>query len=83
VTSDVVVAVVSGCFTLIGVIITVVLGNKKTSKTVKENGDLTIYRINELEKKVEKHNSVVERTFVLEGKVLEAQHDIRDIKARL
>ena len=44
---------------------------------------LTNYRIEQLEKKVEKHNSVVERTYKLEGEMLEAQHDIRDIKNKL
>lgn len=44
---------------------------------------LSNYRIEQLEKKVEKHNSVVERTFKLEGEMLEAQHDIRDIKKKL
>lgn len=41
---------------------------------------LTVYRINQLEKKVEKHNSIVERTFKLEGKMREVEHDILDIK---
>ena len=44
---------------------------------------LTNYRIEQLEKKVEKHNSVVERTFILEGQKLEAQHDIRYIKGKI
>lgn len=39
------------------------------------------YKFNELEKKVEKHNNVIERTFILEGQMTEAQHDIRDLKA--
>lgn len=43
---------------------------------------LTNYRVEQLEKKVEKHNSVVERTFKLEGRMTEAEHDIRDLKAR-
>lgn len=30
---------------------------------------LVIYRISQLEKKVDKHNSVMERTFILEEKV--------------
>ena len=41
---------------------------------------LTNYRVEQLEKKVEKHNSIVERTFKLEGQVEELQHDIRDMK---
>ena len=41
---------------------------------------LITYRIEQLEKKVEKHNSVVERTFVLEGDVKELQHEVQDLK---
>lgn len=41
---------------------------------------LTEYRIEQLEKKVEKHNSVVERTFVIEGQITELQHEIADLK---
>ena len=37
---------------------------------------LVNYRIEQLEKKVEKHNSVVERTFKLEGEVSELQHKV-------
>ena len=38
------------------------------------------YRIQQLESKVNKHNSIVERTYKLEGEVKELQHDIRDLK---
>lgn len=41
---------------------------------------MTVYRIEQLEKKVDKHNSVVERTCRLEGRMAEAEHDIRDLK---
>ena len=41
---------------------------------------MTNYRIEQLEKKVEKHNSVVERTFILEGQVKELQHEVIDMK---
>jgi hypothetical protein len=47
------------------------------------------YRMGELEKKVDnleakqdKHNQVIERTYKLEGRMDEAEHDIRDLKAR-
>ena len=43
-------------------------------------GKLTNYRIEQLEKKVEKHNCVVERTYKLEGKVTELQHEVSDLK---
>lgn len=41
---------------------------------------LTQYRLAQLEEKVNKHNKVVERTFILEGQMREVQHDISDLK---
>ena len=41
---------------------------------------LSTYRIEQLEKKVAAHNNVVERTYKLEGRMQEAEHDIRDLK---
>src|SRR5699024_1351799 len=41
---------------------------------------MTNYRLEQLETKVSKHNEVVERTYKLEGQVLELQHDVRDLK---
>ena len=38
------------------------------------------YRVSELEKKQDKHNNVMERTFRLEGKMDEAFHEIKDLK---
>lgn len=43
---------------------------------------LTQYRLQQLEEKVNKHNNMVERTYKLEGRMDEAEHDIRDLKAR-
>lgn len=41
---------------------------------------LTQYRLEQLEKKVQAHNNLVERTYKLEGEMLECQHDIKDLK---
>lgn len=38
------------------------------------------YKFKELEKKVDKHNQVIERTFKLEGRMTEAEHDIKDLR---
>lgn len=43
---------------------------------------LTTYRLEQLEKRVQAHNNLIERTYRLEGEMLEAQHDIRDLKTR-
>lgn len=68
--SDVVlVAIISGAFTLVGSMLGVIASAK-----------LTNYRIKQLEKTVEKHNNVVERTFKLEGRMNEAEHELRDLK---
>lgn len=39
------------------------------------------YRIEQLEKKQDQVNNVIERTYKLEGQMVEVQHDIRDLKA--
>ena len=44
-------------------------------------GKLTQYRLQQLEEKVNKHNNLVERTYILEGQMTEIQHDIKDLKA--
>ena len=64
-------AVITGLLSLCGVY----FSNRKSAALIE-------YRLKQLEDKVNKHNSVVERTFVLEGKMNEAEHDIRDLKAR-
>lgn len=64
-------AVITGLLSLAGVY----LANRKSAALIE-------YRLSQLEQKVDKHNKVVERTFVLEGAVTELQHDVRDLKAR-
>lgn len=65
----VIVAIVSGLFTLIGSFAGVLASN-----------NLTTYRIQKLEEKVEKHNSVVERTMLLEEKMKVANHRLDDLE---
>lgn len=43
---------------------------------------LTNHRLEQLEKKVEKHNNIVERTYKLEGQMREAEHDIMEMKGK-
>lgn len=39
------------------------------------------YRLEQLEKKVQAHNNLIERTYKIEGQLEECQHDIRDLKS--
>ena len=68
---------------LIGAIAAIVVGILSFFGTYLSNRKsqaLIAYRLEQLEKKVDKHNQVVERTFVLEGQMKEIQHDIQDLK---
>ena len=74
----VVVALITGAVSLLGSAMTMVVSARKS----KQQATLTIYRIDQLEEKVSKHNGIVERTYKLEGRMNEAEHDIRDLKSR-
>lgn len=58
------VALITGAVSLFGSLISMCVSLAKT----KQNSDLTIYRIDQLEEKVSKHNNLVERTYRLEEK---------------
>jgi len=66
-------AAVSGAVTLV---VCLVQNHAQAEKT----RALLDYRLSELEKKQDKHNSLMERTFRLEGKVDEVVHEIVDLK---
>lgn len=73
-------AAVTGILTLVGVIFTNYAANKKIVEVLNTTQAVTTEKIGALEKKVEKHNQVIERVYRLEGQMVEVQHDIRDLK---
>ena len=80
-------SVIAALISVVGSIIVAMISfyaNRKGAKEASEtNAKLIAYRIQELEKKQDKHNSTIERMFQLEGRMTEAEHDIRDIKQRI
>lgn len=78
--ASIIVAIVSGAFTFLGVVVTVCIGNHKQKENIKEQTNLTLYRISQLEEKQNKHNNIIERTYELEGAVRELQHEVKDLK---
>lgn len=75
--TEIIVAVVTGIATVTAVVIT----NRKSNA-------LIAYRLEQLEEKVDKHNTVIERTYelekdyaVLEDKIKSAQHRLDDLEA--
>lgn len=69
----VIAAVISGVVTL-----AVCLANNRAE--AKKTRALLDYRLSELEKKQDKHNGMIERTYKLEGQMRECQHEIQDLK---
>lgn len=69
-------AVPTAMFSLIGTLVGTFGGILTGSK-------LMNYRIEQLERKVEKHNKVVERMYQAEGHIEELQHDMRDLKNKI
>jgi len=59
------------------------LSDAKLDAKLEKHQAVTDTKIDELVKKVEKHNNMIERTFRLEGRMDEAEHDIRDLKGRV
>ena len=67
-TEAIIVALITGAITLIG---TISSNHATHSKT--------IYRIDQLEKKVEKHNNLVERMYIAEGQIKVLEEKQKDL----
>ncbi len=67
--NEIIVALLSFTGTLLGTIGGIIASNK-----------LTVYRISQLEKKVEKHNNLVERMIKVEDSLKSAHHRIDELR---
>ena len=91
----VIVALLTGVLSIIGTVITVLAANRQTLAALDKKSELsdakleaelrkhqavTDEKIDELTRQVNKHNQVIERTFRLEGRMTEVEHNIRDLK---
>ena len=91
-------AIIVAAISLLGTIITVWAANRHTLAELDKKSELsdakldakldrhqavTDTKIDEMARKVEKHNQMIERTYQLEGRMNEAEHDIRDLKGRM
>lgn len=70
---QIIVAIISGLCVAIPSVLATISSNKR-------NNDLVIYRINELEKKVSKHNNVVERMYEVEKRITLLENEVGEIK---
>nr|DAO94721.1 MAG TPA: hypothetical protein [Caudoviricetes sp.] len=91
------VALITSGLTLAGTLATVICGNRKSrqdtkNQLTKQQADITQQlethnqlqdeRIRQLSERVEKHNQVVERTFILEGQVQCLSKRVSDLANR-
>ena len=90
--------IIVAAISLIGTVVTVLAANRHTLAEIEKKSELSDIRldaklekhqavtdtkIEELTRKVEKHNNMIERTYQLEGRMTEVEHDIRDNKGRV
>ena len=65
--------VVVAAFSLAGTVIGSLMGILTANKLVN-------YRLKKLEEKVQAHNNLIQRTYRREGRMSEAEHNIRDMR---
>lgn len=68
--TEIIIAIISGLCVAVPSIIATISSNKKSN-------DLVIYRINELDKKVHEHNSLIDRMYKVESRVTLLEDDFK------
>lgn len=89
-TSEMIVALITGGCSLIGVIVSNVFANKKVQNSIETHQAVTDEQIKALSNRVEKHNSVIDRTYVVEQRLevltekqKNANHRIADLEEEI
>ena len=62
--------------------VTAVLGFLGTYLSNRKQTVIVTYRLEQLEKKVDAHNQLVERMYKVEGQITELQHEVTDLKQK-
>ena len=82
-------SVITGLIAIVVCIINANSSHKATLAELDKHNEMQLYRIEQLEKKVEKHNNIVERTYRLEEatalqeeKIKVANHRIDDLESK-
>lgn len=70
-TDGIIIAIIAGGLSALSSIIAVYVNNSKT-----------LYRIDQLEKKQDKHNQLIERMFVAEAHIADMKEDIAELKEK-
>lgn len=89
-TSEMIVALITGGLSLLGVVLTNSASNKKVQNSIETHQAVTDEQLKDLTRQVEKHNSVIERTYIVEQRLevltekqKTANHRIADLEEEI
>ena len=89
-TSEMIVALITGGLSLLGVVLTNNASNKKVQNSIETHQAVTDEQLKDLTRQVEKHNSVIERTYIVEQRLevltekqKSANHRIADLEEEI
>ena len=80
-TEGIIIAIITGGLTLIGVIISNLASARKTQATIETKIEVQNAKIDELTREVRLHNNFVQRVPVLEEQMKDANNRIKDLEA--
>ena len=75
-------SLISAAAAIVVCIITSSTQHKQTMAQLDKQNALQEYRLKQLEEKMDKHNAVIERTFLLEEKIKVANHRLDDLEKK-
>ena len=75
-------SVISAVTAIIVCILNSNANHKKLISELEKHDELQAYRIEQHEKKQDKHNNLIERTYILEEKIKVANHRIDDLERK-
>ena len=85
-----IVALITGGLSLLGVVLTNSASNKKVQNSIETHQAVTDEQLKDLTRQVEKHNSVIERTYIVEQRLevltekqKSANHRIADLEEEI
>lgn len=81
-TEAIVVALITGGLTLVGVIITCITTSNKTEATIRINQAVTDTKLNDLTVEVRKHNNFAQRMPVVEQQISSILHRLDKLEER-
>lgn len=80
--SSILAAVITGCLTLLGVIITNISGNRSLQTKLERNQAVTATRLEELTREVREHNNFALRVPVMEEKLKSISHRLENLEKK-